>query len=144
MTHRILIALLLIVLTSSATAAQEKVWQAGVAKVVITPREFLWMSGYGARTKPAEGKVHDLWAKALVLQDAQGKRCVLVTMDLVGIDRLLSDEICAELKNRHGFERSEIMLSVSHTHCGPVVGRNLLTMYQLYEKIGRASCRERV
>ena len=39
------------------------------AKVVITPEKALWMSGYGGRTKPAEGKVHDLWAKALALQD---------------------------------------------------------------------------
>src|SRR5262249_18255745 len=94
----------------------------------------MWMSGYGGRTKPAEGKVHDLWAKALVLQDAAGKRCVLVTMDLVGIDRTLSDEVCADIKKRHGFERGEIMLSVSHTHCGPVVGRNLQAMYILDDK----------
>ena len=26
------------------------------------------------------------------------------------------------------------MLSVSHTHCGPVVGRNLLSMYQFDDK----------
>jgi neutral ceramidase len=134
MFHRIVIALLFIVLTVSAAAAQEKSWQAGVAKVAITPREFMWMSGYGARNKPAEGKVHDLWAKALVLQDTQGKRCVLVTMDLVGIDRLLSDEVCAELKKHYGFQRSEVMLSVSHTHCGPVVRSNLITMYHLDTK----------
>src|SRR4029077_13973428 len=83
---------------------------------------------------PAEGKVHDLWAKALILQDAQGKCCVLITMDLVGIDRRLSDDVCAEIRKRHGFERREIMLSVSHTHCGPVVGRNLFSMYNLDEK----------
>ena len=137
MVHRTFIALsFIVVFEGSLLHAQEKAptWQAGVAKVVITPREFIWMSGYGARTKPAEGKVHDLWAKALVLQDAHGKRCVLVTMDLVGIDRVLSDDVCADLKKRYGFERSEIMLSVSHTHCGPVVGRNLITMYNLDEK----------
>jgi hypothetical protein len=114
--------------------AQEKSWQAGVAKTVITPREYMWMSGYGGRNKPAEGKVHDLWAKALVLQDADGKRCVLVTMDLVGIDRALSDEVCADIRKKHGFERSEIMLAVSHTHCGPVVGRNLISMYKFDDK----------
>jgi len=137
MVHRAFIALsFIVVFEASFIHAQEKAptWQAGVAKVVITPREFMWMSGYGARTKPAEGKVHELWAKALVLQDAPGKRCVLVTMDLVGIDRVFSEELCAELKKRHGFQRSEIMLSVSHTHCGPVVGRNLMTMYNLDEK----------
>src|SRR5437879_13882324 len=102
MVRRICIALSFIVTFVPALTAQEKTWQAGVAKTVITPREYMWMSGYGGRTKPAEGKVHDLWAKALVLEDAQGKRCVLVTMDLVGIDRALSDEVCADLKKRHG------------------------------------------
>jgi hypothetical protein len=131
---RILFALSLFVAFATPVGAQEKSWHAGVAKTVITPREYMWMSGYGSRTKPAEGKVHDLWAKALVLQDAAGKRCVLVTMDLVGIDRTLSDEVCAEIKKRHGLDRSEIMLSVSHTHCGPVVGRNLMTMYHLDAK----------
>jgi hypothetical protein len=92
------------------------------------------MSGYGARNKPAEGKVHDLWAKALVLEDAAGKRCVLVTMDLVGIDAGLADDICGDLKKRFGLEREQIMLSVSHTHCGPVVGKNLIAMYSFDDK----------
>jgi hypothetical protein len=131
MIRRIAIALTLFVVIAPLVSAQEKTWQAGVAKTVITPREYMWMSGYGGRTKPAEGKIHDLWAKALILQDADGKRCVLVTMDLVGVDRQLSDAVCADLKKRHGFERREIMLAVSHTHCGPVVGRNLITMYNL-------------
>jgi neutral ceramidase len=136
MITRYSIAVLCVASWTTVLSAQDKAptWQAGVAKTVITPSEFMWMSGYGGRTKPAEGKTHDLWAKALVLEDAAGKRCVLVTMDLVGIDRQLSDEVCAALKKRHGLERAEIMLSVSHTHCGPVVGRNLITMYSLDDK----------
>jgi neutral ceramidase len=118
----------------NAIAQDTKPWQAGVAKTVITPKQYMWMSGYGSRDKPAQGKVHDLWAKALVLQDANGKRCVIVTMDLVGIDRELSDEVCADLMKMHGFEREQIMLSVSHTHCGPVVGRNLISMYSFDDK----------
>src|ERR1700722_9589658 len=111
-----------------------KLWQAGIAKTVITPKQFMWMSGYGARSKPAEGTLHELWAKALVLEDAAGKRCVLVTMDLVGIDAGLAADVCADLKKRHGLERDQIMLSVSHTHCGPVVGKNLIAMYSFDDK----------
>ncbi len=107
------------------------VWKAGVAKVVITPGEFLWMSGYGARTKPAEGKVHELWAKALTLEAADGRRCLLITMDLVGIDRDLSKAVCVEIEKRYNLPRSAILLAVSHTHCGPVVGHNLQSMYFL-------------
>lgn len=114
-------------------AQEPKPWHAGVAKAVITPKQSMWMSGYASRNKPAEGKVHDLWAKALILEDANGKRCVLVTMDLIGIDRGLSDAICADLQKAHGLTRDQIMLSTSHTHCGPVVGHNLMTMYHLSE-----------
>jgi neutral ceramidase len=106
-------------------------WQAGLARVVVTPTEPMWLSGYGARTKPAEGKVHDLCAKALALRTPDGACCVLVALDLVGIDRDLAASICAEIEKRHKLPRAAVRLSVSHTHCGPVVGRNLQPMYFL-------------
>ena len=36
----------------SATAAPAAEWQAGFAKVVITPEEPMFASGYGGRNKP--------------------------------------------------------------------------------------------
>lgn len=117
-----------------SNAADDTVWKVGVAKVNITPEQLMWMSGYSARDKPAEGKEHDLWAKALVLEDVKGKRGVLVTMDLVGIPRDLSQAVCAELKKKYDLPREAVILNVSHTHCGPVVGSNLNAMYFLDEK----------
>ena len=52
MTRLILLALLL---ASPALAADAPTWKAGFAAVVITPTKPMWMSGYAARTKPAEG-----------------------------------------------------------------------------------------
>src|SRR5689334_18355630 len=106
-------------------------WKAGAARVVITPDKPMWMSGYAGRTKPAQGKLTDLWAKSLALEDPQGRRAVLVTMDLVGIDRELSQAVCTELGKKHSLPREAILLSVSHTHTGPVVGNNLAGMYNL-------------
>src|SRR5687768_12972495 len=54
-------------------------WKAGAAKVNITPETYMWMAGYAARTKPADSRMTDLWAKALVLEDTVGKRAVLIT-----------------------------------------------------------------
>jgi hypothetical protein len=125
-----LIAVLTLVFLPWTTAAETN-WKAGVAKVVITPDKPMWMSGYASRTKPAEGKVHDLWAKALVLEDSSRRRCVLVTMDLVGIPREVSVAVCDEIRKKHGLAREAVMLSVSHTHSGPVVGSNLRAMYFL-------------
>jgi hypothetical protein len=123
-------ALVAVLLAANCLIAAEG-WKAGVAKVVITPEKPMWLSGYSSRDKPAEGKVHDLWAKALALEDASGKRCVLVTLDLVGIPRDLSVSLCTEIKQKRGLEREAVLLNTSHTHSGPVVGSNLRTMYFL-------------
>jgi hypothetical protein len=104
-------------------------WKAGVGRVVITPQTPMWMAGYAARNRPAEGKLHDLWAKALALEDAQGRRAVVVTLDLCGIDRVFAVQVCEALEQRHKLDRSRIVLSASHTHSGPVVERNLTPMY---------------
>jgi neutral ceramidase len=106
-------------------------WKAGTARQAITPQDSVWMAGYGARTKSSEGAVHDLWAKALALEDPSGRRVVLVTLDICGIDRALSDRIRNAIEARHGLGRGAVVLACSHTHCGPVVGANLITMYPL-------------
>ena len=59
------------------TTARADTWKAGFAKVPITPMTLMWMSGYGARTAPAEGKETELWAKAMVLHDAAGAASVI-------------------------------------------------------------------
>ena len=106
-------------------------WKAGVAREVITPRESMWMSGYAARRKPSEGKLHDLWLKALAIEDPGGKRVLLLTADLLGIPRDLSDEICGAIGKAHGLGREAILIATSHTHTGPVVGDNLRPAYDL-------------
>lgn len=113
------------------TATHADGWKAGAAKVVITPEQPIWMAGYAARTEPSTGKLHDLWAKALVVEDAGGNRAALVTLDLCGIDRALSNKIRDGIEAKCGLERSQIALACSHTHSGPVVGDNLLGMYPL-------------
>ncbi len=122
-----------LVFATSAVAADAPApaYKAGVATKVITPAEAVWMAGYGSRTKPAEGKVHELHAKALCLEDSAGKRLVLVTTDLIGIPRTLGDEVAAEVMTKHGIKRDELILSASHTHCGPVIRENLIDMYPL-------------
>jgi hypothetical protein len=106
-------------------------WKAGAAKVNITPRHFMWLSGYGARTKPAEGKHTELWAKALALQAPGGEPHLLLTMDLVGIPRELADAVCKRLHEKQGIRRRSVILSVSHTHSAPVIKGNLAAMYFL-------------
>lgn len=114
--------------------AEEMIWQIGIAKTKITPDRPLWMAGYGNRTKPAEGTLHDLWIKVLALETAGGDRAVVLTSDLLGFTKGLYDDVCAELAAECQLERSRIMLTASHTHTGPVLEDALYDIYPLDER----------
>jgi hypothetical protein len=116
---------------STGDSAADSAWKAGAAKVAITPEEPLWMAGYAARTRPTDGKLTELWVKALVLEDPDGNRGLVLTLDLVGIDRTLSQAVCGSLKEQYGLQREQIAICTSHTHSGPVVGRNLGPLHYL-------------
>ena len=125
---RFALSLLLIALVATPGRAADG-WKAGVGRAVITPEKPMWMAGYAARNRPAEGKLHDLWAKAFALEDSHGRRAVVVTLDLCGIDRVFVTQVCEALQQKHKLERRQIVISVSHTHSGPVVERVLTPMY---------------
>lgn len=123
--HLWLIGLLVI----SSTWA--KGWKAGVAKIIITPKESVWQAGYASRTHASEGKLHDLWAKALALEDENGKKCVLVTTDMLGFPKAMSDRIRKQLNQQFGLTKAQIILNSSHTHSGPVLEDALHDIYPL-------------
>ena len=88
----------------------------------------MWLAGYGNRDHPAEGKVHDLHVKALALEDPAGGKLVLLASDLVGLPRALSEAVAGEVTKRTGLPRERLMLTCSHTHCGPVLRNALADM----------------
>lgn len=94
----------------------------------------MWMAGYANRDHPAEGTLHDLWVKALALEDADGQRVVLVTTDLLGVPKGLSDRVRRRLRSRLGLSRAQVMLTSSHTHGGPVLQEALYDIYPLDEE----------
>lgn len=114
-----------------AAEPASKGYKVGVASTVITPTQPQWMAGYGARNKPSEGKVHDLYLKVIALEDAAGNRLVLLTSDLVGIPRQLGEEVAAAVQAKTGLPRERLMLTCSHTHCGPMLAGSLVDMFEL-------------
>lgn len=125
---------ILSVQTSSSQDKEQAGWKAGIASVIITPEQSMWMAGFAHRTKPSEGKLHELWAKALVIEDATGKKAVLISSDLSGIPKSISDAIRNRLEKSFQFSRSEIIFNTSHTHSGPVLQDALLALYPLNEQ----------
>src|SRR3954471_11226465 len=115
MNARLLVCLALIGLTSlsSPARAEESAWKVGVAKAVITPEKGVWLAGYGTK-RPPDGKLHDLWMKALALEDPAGERVVLVTSDFQGMPKEMTDRVFAELKKKHKLERRQVMITFSH------------------------------
>lgn len=113
-------------------------FKAGLAKVVITPEKPTWMAGYAARTKPSAGKLHDLFAKALAIQDTRGNRVVIVTTDLLGLPRALTSEISEHANKRFRLRREQILFNSSHTHTGPVVNSSLTGAYDLNDEQNKA------
>lgn len=106
-------------------------WKAGLAEVIITPQKSLWMAGYASRTKPSEGVIQELYAKALALEDHSGKRAVLVTSDLLGLPASVSHNIATRVEKQYHLTRGQLLLSSSHTHGGPVINDMLWLMYPL-------------
>jgi len=124
---------LVITLLSASWLYAQDGWKASTARTVITPKESMWLAGYGGRDKPSEGKMHDLWAKALALQDAQGNKALFITTDVLGFNKQIADNVRKQLQAKHGISPAQVILSSSHTHSGPVLSNALVDIYPLNE-----------
>ncbi len=130
---RVLAACLLAIVLAGVVGpvrGQEPRWKAGVAKAVITPEKGVWLAGYGTK-RPPDGKLHELWMKALALEDPSGNRAVLVTSDFQGVPKGMSDRVFARLRKQLNLERRQVMLTFSHNHCGPRLGDDLVDYYPI-------------
>ncbi|MBM3738993.1 MAG: hypothetical protein FJW39_24730 [Acidobacteria bacterium] len=123
-------AILLLAAAAVLPAASKPEFRAGVAAVKITPDKPIWMSGYGHRTRPSEGTLQDLWAKALAIEDRRGHRVVIVTTDLLGLTRDVTDHVSAQALKQWDLQRPQILFNSSHTHTGPLI-RVQQTMFEL-------------
>ncbi len=108
-------------ISGTTRSAESQVWQAGTAKIVITPTEPVWMAGYAGRTGPSNGVMVDLYARSLALKDANNRRLVILALDLIEIPDALRERILAVAAKNHRLRADELLLNVSHTHGGPMV-----------------------
>jgi len=135
---QVLASFLILLIFNTSYAADQKVitasWKAGIARAIITPEEPIWMAGYGFRDHPSEGTLADLWVKVLVIEDGKGEKAVLVTADILGFPKKMSDYIRNQIAIKYGLTRAQIILSSSHTHSGPVLMDALFDVYPLDAK----------
>jgi neutral ceramidase len=96
-------------------------FRAGLGRRQITPPVPIWLAGFAARTHPAESVAHDLWTKALAIEDHRGQKVIVITVDLVKMPRAMIDMVVGRVTHRHGIERRNLLINFSHTHSGPVL-----------------------
>lgn len=116
------VLLLSFVMPGDPCSGDEPAWKVGLARVEVTPPGPIRMAGYASRTQPSEGVLAGLWAKAMALEDAEGNRGLILTVDLISFRAPMAEELCRRIGEKTGLKRRQILLCPSHTHAGPVFG----------------------
>ncbi|PHQ62465.1 MAG: hypothetical protein COC08_00870 [Maribacter sp.] len=102
----------------------------GTARVDITPRTPIRLAGYASRGANETDKIiHRLEAKALAFGSDVQQPSILLTVDLVGIPKDITDNLVETLAKEINIDASRVAICASHTHGGPEVG-NLLNILQ--------------
>jgi neutral ceramidase len=122
-----IVVCLLLAAAQSAAAG----YRAGVAVADITPQEPIRLSGYGSRTKPSEGVLTRIFAKALAIEQGRNERVVILTTDLIGLPRSITDVVAARVLKKYGIDRGSLLLNSSHTHTGPYIRGNLPNLFTM-------------
>lgn len=108
--------------------ANDPSWHAGVAKVGVTPTEPVRMAGYGNRSRPSEGVDSPLAVRSVALRHVSSQRplktdhsdtLLVVAIDTIGLPGSLAREINQRLEKRFSVPRRNVVLTSTHTHCGP-------------------------
>ncbi|MCB1225266.1 MAG: neutral/alkaline non-lysosomal ceramidase N-terminal domain-containing protein, partial [Verrucomicrobiales bacterium] len=92
---------------------------AGLAKIDITPRVPVRMVGYASRDYEGQPTKGRLFARALVIGSGGKAESLMITADLLGIPRSLSDRVFERVEKRLGLTREQFAISATHTHGGP-------------------------
>ncbi len=95
----------------------------GVARVDITPRVPVRLSGFAARGKEETHQVlSKIHAKAIAIGNDKQQPTVFITVDLLGIQWSVTNKIVEALAKKTGLKPEQIAIFASHTHGGPEIG----------------------
>lgn len=92
-------------------------YRIGFAVIDITPPLGTNLAGYASRNDPCTDVYLPLRATATVIDDGT-ERVLIVAAELISFGDL-SPRVRAQIQQVTGIDESRIILSASHTHCGP-------------------------
>lgn len=96
-------------------------WKASHASIDITPQKPVWMAGYASRKSPSDGVRQAIFAKCIAVEDADGHRLAIVTLDLIGVTKEMRMSLEKYAKTKHKLLDHELLINASHTHSGPAI-----------------------
>ena len=97
---------------------------AGAAKSDISPELGIQIAGDIGRKRPCTGIKEPIYARALVLEQA-GRRYCIVTVDVLAIDTPWSDEVRRRAQKQFGLDPKAIMVHATQNHAAPSIGNHM-------------------
>ena len=91
--------------------------QAGFGRIDITPPFGVSVQGYFEK-RLADGILDPLLATAVAFDDGQ-RRAVVISVDVIGFNQLLMDQIRPLVAKAIGTEKEAVFICCTHTHLGP-------------------------
>jgi neutral ceramidase len=107
-----------LLIASPTPAGNSTGLKAGGARIDITPDKPVNMSGYAARKALSTG-VHDPLSARAVAFEANGKRLVLISVDIIGFYEDVGGVIRQAIQDECHLQPSELFLCGIHTHAAP-------------------------
>ena len=103
---------------------KNKILLAGAAKSDISPELGIQIAGDIGRKRPCTGIQEPIYARALVLEQA-GQRYCIITVDVLAIDTPWSDEVRRRAQKQFGLDPKAIMVHATQNHAAPSIGNHM-------------------
>ncbi len=91
----------------------------GVAGEDITPPVGIYLAGFAARTEPSTAVYHPLKANATAIDDGSDP-LIIASAEILGFYEH-TEEVRSRISALTGIAPANVVLSGSHTHCGPCI-----------------------
>lgn len=91
------------------------------------------MAGFDARKDVAKAVHDDLHARAMVFDDGI-RQVVFVSVEVIALSAEFASSVRSQCESATGIPASQIILSATHTHCGPVTLHHFFNQGQALDK----------
>ena len=95
--------------------------KAGFRVLDVTPSRPVCLAGYPGRKEPSAGVADPLFLRAVALEDAEGRRAVILTADLLKWPKDLTWRTKRWAEEALGLPSAALILNTSHSHSTPAL-----------------------